>query len=290
MQTSVIQSRQRAIRSNVSLSSQVAENSDNFFRQKRTTSNFPSSSTTTTWRRYRDANGVLKLEVTRTRTQSRVRVTSVFSQAEKTLTEVETVNAIIDFSTIATACTVHEENNDDRQPWEDDEYYDHELQTPSDFKHSNKLFKQTRGYVRTINGRIVMPNREAFLEEQYDELRHRYGCSKQVAREGAATILRNWFKQLVDWHRGCYSYHTLVIECIAAGYTYREMLGGILDYEDLDKHEQQLLREELAAELAYQLENDGFIIVNKPEYTASKHCRNRYNHQQSVIATINRRG
>jgi len=103
------------------------------------------------------------------------------------------------------------------------------------------------------------------------------GASRQVAREAVAAERRRTLAQLVKWYDSGWEWYGVRCRFEALGDGYQDSLWGIDDAEYAET-----LKEEIALNVAAQLEEAGYTVTGKPEhrqtYTrADKQARLRRN-------------
>ncbi len=89
---------------------------------------------------------------------------------------------------------------------------------------------------------------------------HNKGASKQVAAEMVAQQDREYIDQLIDWYRYGYNWWWVRAEVTIDDKLYEASCGGI-DDEDYARTD---MRSEIISEVVYQLEKDGFVVVEDP--------------------------
>lgn len=159
--------------------------------------------------------------------------------------------------------TVTEPDDDVGMPWDDQDGWEHKLIDFDSFRGSLDDLRKTRGYlnphkhgytcVRVTDESFCGDSRQARI----DRLRNK-GASKQVAREAVAAQDRRYIDQIVEWYTDGYQCVCVSLDVIAAGQCYYACCGGF----ELEARDDA--KEEIAGEVASQLESDGFIVVGSP--------------------------
>lgn len=175
-----------------------------------------------------------------------------------TTTTVREAEQVVDYDDILDSITVEYDDWHCEAPWESCDGWEHDYHRASSLDHPGA--EDGRGYGWSD------ANRESFVitisDEQmaewgnYDYYRAN-GCSKQVARELTAQVKRDALDQLVKWYSdGWYWYQVGgEYEGYAAG------CGGIDCYD----YAHDEMRYEIADEIAAEMEQDGFIVTNRPD-------------------------
>lgn len=140
-------------------------------------------------------------------------------------------------------------------PWEHGDGWEHEFVGCGYYDHPNA--SQGWNYVnRPVRdggcGYIVLDDDwcEKNLYSGYS------GCSKQVRAESIAASKRKMMGQLVNWYENGWEWY-----CVYSEYDgYTTAIGGVDSYEYAEE-----LREEIALEIAAQMESDGYIVEDKPK-------------------------
>lgn len=105
---------------------------------------------------------------------------------------------------------------------------------------------------------------------------HAQGASKQVSRELAAQSLRQTYAQLHKWYADGWEWWAVSAELKGESAS----CGGIDSYEYADKE----FRQEIASELAANLESAGFIVTGKPIDPPYRPQFANYKHSKHVNA------
>lgn len=103
---------------------------------------------------------------------------------------------------------------------------------------------------------------------------HAKGASKQVAHELAAMQVRSAYKQLADWYSNGWEYWYVSAElkgCHAG-------CGGVDDYQYATGE----MTEEIAHELAADLERNGYLVTDKPAPVPYRPQFANYQHSKRV--------
>lgn len=170
-------------------------------------------------------------------------------------TTVETLPAEIAFADILAAVRVDVDEYNTEAPWLQQDGYDHELD------HSGEgIAERYRGHVNTRDNRGVV--KVAFQQDTYDWYRER-GASKQVAFELAAQAKQQIIDTIVGWYTNGWEYYVVSCEFNGAN----DSCGAVdgLEYAQGD------LSEEVANNVAAELEREGFTVTDRPQRSAHKY-------------------
>jgi len=144
-------------------------------------------------------------------------------------------------------------------PWNDCEGWEHESRELGYWDHDDVT--ESRGYARCDrNPNVLIEIDDDVIINQWGHTRLN-GESKQVHLERVARVKRSALDQLVKWYEDGWSYH---FACAEYG-DYQDSCGGILSDDSMasDKYCDDIV-EECRHEVASQLENDGYIVENRP--------------------------
>jgi hypothetical protein len=174
------------------------------------------------------------------------------------------LSALVEFPDILDATKAEVDDDWHERPWDHcDDYEHHELDSGDAiiWLIENAGDDRPRGYYRSYtSGRPA--SGYLFLDDMsmnpvYEYARDR-GASKQVARERAACTVRHALDQLREWYSdGWYWYW---VSCEFYGYT--NSICGYLDEDDAETYG----RQEVASDIAYQMEADGYTVINRPAH------------------------
>lgn len=178
----------------------------------------------------------------------------------------------IDWVDLWEACVI-ERDDDMRAPWDEHDGWEHERESISDWcvrqnigysRTASDRFGECRGYayadgetfrVHIGDSRFAQENRAGFHHHM-----RKNGASKQVAAEMTALWERRYIDQLVTWYVDGYEWWWVKCFYEIDGDEYEAALGGIDGYE----HADTTVREDLASEVAWQLEKKGYIVIRTP--------------------------
>ena len=174
-------------------------------------------------------------------------------RCENVMVEVSTHSAIIDFADILAKTEIVPDEMQDA-PWDNCDGYEH-IATPSSRFDDPSV---QPGYA----GNMVITIPPAAIKQWgvYDYWRER-GASKGVAREKERQEVARTLAQLVDWYRN--GWERWGVKCNFNGC--HDSLWGIDDYGYADD-----MREEIASNVAYELEKKGYTVTVKPQPTQRK--------------------
>lgn len=161
----------------------------------------------------------------------------------------------IDFADILAACRI-EDDDYHAAPWETCDGYEHEA-TPASRIPDEADASSMQGYAYHDRCRWVITVDDADVKSwgNFDHYR-KQGASRQVAAEMVAAVKAQTIAQLVKWYENGWNYYCVVCEF----YDVFDSLGGIDDYD----YAQNECREDVAMNVAHELEAAGHIVVNKP--------------------------
>jgi hypothetical protein len=139
-------------------------------------------------------------------------------------------------------------------PWDDCDGWEHDAEDVMYDRDDDR--RDARGFA------LCAGRRNAVHITVSDDIVERWGCdgypgaSKQVRAELVAQVKRKALDQLVKWYTD--------------GWEYYYVGGGYKDCSDgcggIDSHEYaEEVRSEVAAEIAAQLEREGYVVTDKPE-------------------------
>lgn len=157
---------------------------------------------------------------------------------------------IIDWQEILDACQVEVDDYDDTAPWENSDGWDHEL---GDYYEGASGRVWNNGYSRRTE-RVILTDPEKWGNFEYFRGQ---GASKQVAAELTARIQHEAREQIADWYNDGWQYFG--VRCEMHGC--HESCGGI----DSEEYAQGEMREEIASQMAYALEEAGYFVTGQPE-------------------------
>lgn len=180
---------------------------------------------------------------------------------------------VVDFEDIRAAVSVDYDDFDRGAPWEECDGFNHETR-----RATSDDDRAARGYYSDNRAGFVVELLEDFRED-YDYYR-KNGASKQTAAEMVALHKRSTTDLIVKWRSNGWENYCAPVDFM--GYT--DSIGGIDDYNFADT----FYREELAANVAYQMRADGFIIENEPETesAAVANFRNKLAHNRRLCCWI----
>lgn len=193
---------------------------------------------------------------------------------------VESAPATIDFQDILDAAqVVHDDCSD--APWENCDGFEHTATRESEMAYeADAREMQGSVYCDGRRERIVI---ELPAGEDYGiyEYLRQAGASKQVAREAVAAERRRTIARLADWYANGWQWYGVKCEFEILGVTYEDSIWGI-DDEDYAERD---VRNDVALEVAAQLEAAGFTVIGQPnrgdaykahrlEVVKDRHARN----------------
>jgi len=195
----------------------------------------------------------------------------------ETMIAVESRPATIAFDDLLAATEVVYDEHESMTPWEQCDGFEHTATPERRFREEADA-REMQGSVYCDGHRerlvIELPQEEDYGTYQY--MRER-GASRQVAREAVAAERRRTLARLVKWYDSGWEWYGVRCRFEALGAEYQDSLWGIDDAEYAET-----LKEEIALNVAAQLEEAGYTVTGKPEhrqtYTrADKQARLRRN-------------
>jgi len=180
------------------------------------------------------------------------------------------VPAVIQFRDILAKCEAREDSYADT-PWANDDGLAHDLLTGDKAAAIIASVEQQGGHTRDVAGRVCVDSETCFITiperiwcEWGIEAYHRSrGCSKQVAAELRAQAVQKTIRELVEFYQSYCSYYATGNFEDPTGKEHKESLHGFYTEDDAADYG----CEEVAGEIACDLEADGFIVrrprVNK---------------------------
>lgn len=183
--------------------------------------------------------------------------------------KVETIvtesDRVVDFQDILDSVSVNYDEYMDDAPWDNCDGWEHSVRS---IDHDGE--RASRGcYHRDRHNNGIIEIDDSTITDCWGHNGYP-GCSKQVRAELIAQVKRNALDQLVKWYEEGWSYYSVQGEYDG----YEASIHGIDDYGYADSE----VREDIASEIAYQMESDGYIIENLPlrkEYIAVDNYRQR---------------
>jgi len=172
---------------------------------------------------------------------------------------VESDSAVIDYDDILESITVEPDEGMYDAPWDNCDGFEHTAEPMQTYAHEPFAdeMENAEGWEWSEGNRervfITIPKGEDW--GTYDHARAR-GASKGVARELSASARTRTVKQLSRWYRNGWEWFHVFGEYKGA----MGACGGIDDYDYADGG----MRNEIAEEIAAELEREGYTIVNRP--------------------------
>jgi hypothetical protein len=202
---------------------------------------------------------------------------NTFRQAD-TMIAVESRPATISFEEILEATEVVADQYESMTPWEHCDGFEH-IATPERRFRDEANAREMQGSVYCDGHRerlvIELPKEEDYGIYQY--MRER-GASRQVAREAVAAERRRTLAQLVEWYGNGWEWFGVKCDFEVLGEQFDASLWGI---DDPDYAEREV-KEEIALEVAHQLEKTGYTVTGKPDRQAA-YLRHRREVKQAQL-------
>ena len=178
-----------------------------------------------------------------------------------TMIAVESRPATIAFEDILEATEVVADEYESMTPWEHCDGFAHTATPERRFRdEANAREMQGSVYCDGHRERLVI---ELSDKEDYGILDYarRNGASRQVAAEMVAAERRRTLAQLVEWYDSGWEWYGVRCRFEVLGDEYNDSLWGIDDAEYAET-----LKEEIALNVAAQLEEAGYTVTDKPEH------------------------
>lgn len=169
--------------------------------------------------------------------------------------QVETLESRVDFADILEAVKVSPDDHSPA-PWDDCDGYEHTL-TRAERYDDGRRASEMRGYCYADRRMqvITLPKGEDYGVYDYHRAR---GASKQVARELSAQARAKTIDQLKRWYENGWQVWYVACDYLGA----HDSLGGV--YDDSGDYLEDVKRE-VAANVAHELESQGFEVFGQPE-------------------------
>jgi len=178
-----------------------------------------------------------------------------------TMIAVESRPATIAFDDLLAATEVVYDEHESMTPWEQCDGFEHTATPERRFREEADA-REMQGSVYCDGHRerlvIELPQEEDYGIYQY--MRER-GASRQVAREAVAAERRRTLARLVKWYDSGWEWYGVRCRFEALGDEYHDSLWGIDDAKYAGT-----LKEEIALNVAAQLEEAGYTVTGKPEH------------------------
>lgn len=179
---------------------------------------------------------------------------------DDTMIAVESRPATIAFDDLLAATEVVYDEYESMTPWQHCDGFEHTATPERRFRdEADAREMQGSVYCDGHRERLVMELPEGEDYGIYQYMRER-GASKQVAREAVAAERRRTLAQLVKWYGDGWEWYGVRCRFDALGDEYNDSLWGIDDPEYAET-----LKEEIALNVAAQLEEAGYTVTGKPE-------------------------
>jgi len=185
---------------------------------------------------------------------------NTFRQGD-TMIAVESRPAIVSFEEILEATEVVHDEYENMTPWEHCDGFEHTATSERRFREeANARAMQGSVYCDGHRERLVieLPDEEDYGICQYARGN---GASRQVAAEMVAAERRRTLAQLVKWYDSGWEWYGVRCRFKVLGDEYNDSLWGIDDAEYAET-----LKEEIALNMAAQLEEAGYTVTGKPEH------------------------
>ena len=178
-----------------------------------------------------------------------------------TMIAVESQPATIAFDDILKATEVVADEYESMTPWEHCDGFEH-VATPERRFRDEADAREMQGSVYCDGHRerlvIELPREEDYGIYQYAR---EHGASRQVAAEMVAAERRRTLAQLVKWYGDGWEWFGVKCDFEVLGDEYHDSIWGVDDAEYAET-----LKEEIALEVAGQLEEAGYTVTGKPEH------------------------
>jgi len=178
-----------------------------------------------------------------------------------TMIAVESRPATIAFDDLLAATEVVNDEYESMTPWEQCDGFEHTATPECRFRDEADA-REMQGSVYCDGHRerlvIELPKDEDYGIYQY--MRER-GASRQVAREAVAAERRRTLARLVEWYADGWEWFGVKCDFEVLGERFDASLWGI---DDPDYAEREV-KEEMALDVAHQLEKAGYTVTGKPD-------------------------
>jgi hypothetical protein len=155
----------------------------------------------------------------------------------------------VDFQDIYDAIEVVDDPMMTDAPWESQDGYEHHAALARE----DAFAADKPGYCASA-GKVITLEHDQSLFDWYRER----GCSRQVARELVARSMKQTLAQVVEWYEHGWNWYGVTGDYLG----YHDSLWGIDDTE----YAENSVRDDIASQIAHAMEQDGFVIENKPEH------------------------
>ena len=178
-----------------------------------------------------------------------------------TMIAVESRPATIAFEDILEATEVVADEYESMTPWEHCDGFEH-VATPERRFRDEADAREMQGSVYCDGHRerlvIELPREADYGIYQYAR---EHGASRQVAAETVAAERRRTLAQLVKWYGDGWEWFGVKCDFEVLGDEYHDSIWGVDDAEYAET-----LKEEIALEVAGQLEEAGYTVTGQPEH------------------------
>ena len=178
-----------------------------------------------------------------------------------TMIAVESRPAAVSFEEILKATEVVNDEYESMAPWEHGDGFEHTATPERRFcDEADARDMQGSVYCNGHRERLVI---ELPAKTDYGifEYARRNGASRQVAAEMVAATRRRTLAQLVEWYDSGWEWYGVRCRFEVLGEVYNDSLWCIDDAEYAET-----LKEEIALNVAAQLEDAGYTVTDKPEH------------------------
>jgi len=202
--------------------------------------------------------------------QNKMKMTVVKHRDGDTLVKVtvETQPATIDFADILAATRLEPDDSSDA-PWDNDDGFKHDTVRDNTEGRSAGSYSTRHGWGKAM--RVVLENPEGWGNYGYYR---KHGASRQVAFEMTRQEWKRTTEQLAKWHDQ--GWEAWGIICNYEGC--KESCWGFYGEAD-DAYIKESMKD-IAGEVASQLEQDGYTVINQPdtrkEYLAGRRAGMQY--------------
>jgi hypothetical protein len=191
----------------------------------------------------------------------------------RTTVTTEVTPNVVDFQDILDATEIVGDD-DMGPPWKEHDGWDHETVSDSAYEERGADVCAMRAWCCSENTVVELSKDDDARILRFHRER---GCSKQVAREILAIDRRQRLAQIVE--RRSVGYPWYGVTCDFQGYG--SSCWGIDDYD----YAYRDVRCEVADEVAYEMEQDGYTVANKPVFV---HMKGRNQTKEEYRAMLKR--
>lgn len=182
----------------------------------------------------------------------------------------------VDYAALQDAVEIITDEHNSSNPWDDDEWYAHNLRLIGDHNDA----RQSKAAVREYgDGRwyLVELNEDAFGAKEDLEYIRASGASRQVAAEVVAQRRRRVIKQIVKWRVQGWANYGARLQFETGIDKYKDSIWGYYSEDDAKDGVEQVLDN-----VIHEMESAGYIVTGKPNLQAAKRVANRQRYRRNL--------